>query len=518
MTTLMLILAAAAAGFGVATWRRISPPPMLLLAGVALNVSGLLDPGPMLQHAMMLGLTFLVFVVGSELDVTRVAEHVRAAVRVAVAQFIVLAAIGFGVARLLGFDWLASLYVGLAVTASSTLLIVWLLKQRQQLFEPFGRLVVGVLLVQDALVILLLPVLTHVTDGAAAIALQMLATLLLIGLTWICIRWIAPLMLLRMGLDEESMLVAVLALLFAFMGLASLMDVPAVVGAFLAGVAMSGFPVGGVVRGQLTSLADFFLAVFFVTLGAFVTIPNLRQLLLEGILLTSVLLLTPPLVMLIVRRAGLTTRSAVEGAHLLAQCGEFSLVIMLLGVDRGHVSESVLAAMMMLVVVSMTITPFLSTDAMTWRLMRWIPGPRPAAADQAPREHVLFLGCGTNTRRMITRVLQVGQPVMVVDDDPGVVAELHHQGVPAIRGDGADYHILEAAGARQAKVIVSTMRRRHDYERLLAFAGGRNVLIRVFGPQEGEQIKRLGGTPIIESETAAEEFLGRLDQETQTPT
>jgi len=513
MITLMLILAAAATGFGLALWRRMAPSPLLLMAGLALNASGLITSTSMLQNTLLLGLTFLVFIVGTELDITRIGKHVKTAFRVALTQFVVLAVIGFGAARGLGFDWLTSLYVGLSVTASSTLLIVWLLKQRQQLVEPFGRLVVGVLLIQDALVVFLLPILTHLSDGPLAIGLQMLATLLLMGLAWVCIQWVTPYLLLRLGLDEESMLLVVLALMFAFMGLAYVMDVPVVIGAFLAGVALAGFPVGGVVRGQLTSLSDFFLAIFFVTLGASVSLPGMRQLMLEAILLSSVLLVTPPLVTLIVRRAGLTMRSAVEGANLLAQCGEFSLVIILLGVDRGDVSESVLAAMMMLVVITMTITPFLSTDAMTWWLIQWIPGSRGGLDAERPRNHVLFLGCGSNTRRMLDKVLQQGHPVMVVDDDPGIIEELRERGVPALRGDGADRHTLRAAGAEQAKVIVSTMRRRHDYERLLEQIRGPQILIRVFNPDEGERIRALGGTAIIESETAAEDFLAKLEQE-----
>jgi Trk K+ transport system NAD-binding subunit len=123
---------------------------------------------------------------------------------------------------------------------------------------------------------------------------------------------------------------------------------------------------------------------------------------------------------------------------------------------------------------------------------------------------VLFLGCGTNTRKVLDRVVREGQPVIVVDDDPGVVSELQQRGIPAIRGDGADYHTLSAAGAREAKVIVSTMRRRHDYERLLDYVSGQKVLIRVFDPQEGQRISQLGGTPVVESETAVEEFLARL--------
>jgi Trk K+ transport system NAD-binding subunit len=142
--------------------------------------------------------------------------------------------------------------------------------------------------------------------------------------------------------------------------------------------------------------------------------------------------------------------------------------------------------------------------------LRWVPGPRLPSAGPSPRDHVLFLGCGTNTRKVLQRVMKESRPVIVVDDDPGVIQELQKQGVPAIRGDGADYELLEAAGAREAKVIVSTMRRRHDYERLLKHVSGQHVLVRVFDSQEGRRIEELGGTPVVESETAAVDFLARL--------
>lgn len=513
----MLILAAAAAGFGLATWRRLPTPPILLAIGVALSASGILGTPSMLHSTLLLGLTFLVFVMGAELNVYRVGEQLGGAIRVGLAQFAALGGIGILAARVLGFDWLTAGYVGLALTSSSTLLIITLLQQRQQLFEPFGRLVVGALLVQDVLVVLLLPVLTHIEEGWLSVLWQMTATLGLILLVGICLRWIGPWLLLRLGLDEESTLLTVLALMFSFMGLAYVADVPVVVGAFLAGVALSGFPVSGVVRGQLTSLSDFFLAVFYVTLGASVTLPSMRQLALDGVMLLSVLLITPPLVMYLARRAGLTMRASIEAAHLLAQCGEFSLVVMLLGVSLGHVSESVLVAMTLLVVVTMTITPFLSTDSVTWHLMRWIPGRRHDRLPSRPSGHILILGCGRHTRTILERLVAQGETVAVIDDDAAVVAELRDRGVLALRGDGADERLLREAGAEQARVILSTMRRRHDHQRLLNLVRGTKVLVRVFSPESGEFVASLGGIPVVEAEAAAEQFLDELQRRGHLP-
>jgi len=509
MTTVMIILAAAAVGFALALWRHVPAPPILLLMGMALNAMLPVESESTLHDTLLMGLTFLVFVVGAELDFSRVLDQRRTAVKVGLAQFCLLGGIGLAVALAFGFGMHAALYIALALTASSTLLIIGLLRQRQQMVEPFARLLVGALLIQDALVVLLLSAVVHFADGPEIIALRMAAVGVLVLLTIISIRWIEPLLLLRMGLDEESMLLSVLALLFGFMGLAYVMHLPVVVGAFLAGVGMSGFPVGGVVRGQLTSLADFFLAVFFVTLGVSVSLPDLRQLALYAILLSGVMLVAPPLVMIIARRAGLTMRSSIEAAHLLAQCGELSLVVMLLGYDYGHISEELLAAFILLAVVTMSLTPFISTDAATWRLMRRLSGRRQSLPDVHAGNHVLLLGCGSHMRAVLARLVDAGRSVVVIDDDLGVVRTLQQQGVQAVRGDGADFNLLQAVGAHRARVVVSTMRRLQDNERLLQFTTGPQVLVRVFTPEAGERIRALGGTPVVESEAAHDDFLAQ---------
>lgn len=514
MTTVTIILAAAAFGFGLATWWRLPAAPLLILIGVGLRLTEVLGPQSTLQNALLLGLTFLVFFVGTELDVPRVGEQRRAALAVGVAHVTVLGSCGLLAAVLLRFDPLAALYLAVAVTASSTLSVVTLLHQRQQAFEPFARLVIGILLLQDVLVILMLPVLTRATEGWAAIGNGVLATLVLLALATVFTRWISPWLLLRLKLDEESTLLAVLAILFTFVGLAHQLGLPLVSGAFLAGVSLSGFPVSGVVRGQLSSLADFFLAVFFVTLGASVSLPGLPHLLLEGLLLIGVLLVTPPLVMLLVRRAGFTARASIETAHLLAQCGEFSLVVALLGIERGHIGQNVFAVIVLMVVVTTTTMPLLTNEKFTWRLMRRLPGKREKTPAARPRDHVLLLGCGRHMREVLDQLLIQQPQVVVVDEDAGVIASMRERGLTAVRGDGADYRVLRRAGARDARVIISTMRRLRDHERLLKFVSGPKVLVRVFEPAEAQRCESLGATVVVESEAAAREFSEWFESQT----
>lgn len=517
MIELTVILAAAVIALSVARASRIPHIPLLVLAGIGLTgVNHLLDgrllTGEFVQDVLIFGLTFLVFLAGTELDPRRIGRQLPTAIKVGLAQFFLLGGVGLAVTRLAGFDWIAAIYLALAITASSTLVVVNLLRQRQQFFEPFGRLVLGVLLLQDVLVIVLLAGLTHLDEGALGVSHALLGIAGLFALAWIGLRWAWPRLLLSLRGDEEAQLLTVLGILFLFIGGAYWLDLPLVAGAFLAGFSLSRFPLSGLIRGQMSSLVDFFLALFFVALGATLIWPGPREVLLVGVLVLVVVLLTPPLVTWIAERAGLSTRVSIESGLLLAQCSEFSLVIALLGFERGYLQQPIVTVVAMVTVITMILTPMIATDQLTWTLMRW----HPSAWRRTPRrrysDHVLLLGCGDNGMRLLEGLIDRGERIVVVDDDPAVVEYVRQRyGVAAIRGDGADYRVLRNAGARSAKVIVSTMRRLADHRRLLRFARGVPALVRVFTPEAGAQVRPLGGTPIIYADAAAEAFLTWFD-------
>jgi Kef-type K+ transport system membrane component KefB len=512
MVPLAMLLVGAAVGLGVAKWLRLPAIPLLVLSGLMLSVLGVLREAALLQDVLVLGLTVLVFVAGVELNPRRVGEQRRAALGVGFAQFFVLLVLGGFAALALGFALFESMYLALAITASSTLVVVRILQQRQQMFEPFGRLVIGVLLLQDLLVILLIPVLSRAPRGAAAALLGLLAALVLVALAWVCLRWVTPYLITRLRLDEEALLLTTLALLFVFLGLADLLGLPLVAGAFLAGVALSPFPVSGVLRGQLNSLSDFFHAVFFTALGAFLVLPSLMGLFQALVLALLVVLATPPLVTIVAERAGLSARPAIESGLLLAQTSEFSLVVALQALALGHVDQEVFTIVALITVATMILTPFLATDRNTWRLMAFHPLRQTARIDRPMRDHVLLLGCGDNGWPLLETLIGAGHEVLVVDDDPAVIDRLREGDIPSIRGDGSDYEVLHAANAREAKIIISTMRRPGDNTVLLDYVDGVPTLVRVFEPEDAERIRAHGGTPVLYSRAAAEDFLKWLEQ------
>jgi len=507
VTTLVLLLAGAALGYGLARAFGLPATPFLLLAGFALSATGLLADAEVLENTLVLGVGFLLFATGTELDLRRVGRYRRAALRVGAAQFVVLGGLGLVAALTLGFGLQGAAYIALAVAASSTLVVVRLLQQRRQLFEPYGRLMLGVLLLQDLLVIGLAPVLIRMPEGVLAVALGLAQTAVLLALAVGLQRWVIPALVVRGRLGGEALLLAVLGLLFGFIGLALAFDLPLITGAFLAGFALASFPVSGLVREQIAPITDFFTPLFFTVLGAFVLIPTAQALGMGLVLAGIVLVATPIVVTAVAERAGFSARAALEAGTLLAQTSELSLVVGLLALSTGVLSPEVFSVIVLVTVGTMVATPFLSADTMTWRLLALHPFRSVARPSEPPADHILLLGCGESGMPLLETLFLAGYEVLVIDDDPAVVRYLQENDVPAIRGDAAESAVLARAGVERARAVVAMIRRPTDVEGLVEQAGGAPVFVRVFTDEDAAAVEALGAIPVRYAEAAAEAFL-----------
>ena len=511
MAGVALLIFGAAGAHILARALAVPPIPLLLLAGVALSGTGLLEP-VLLEDSLILGVAFLLFATGTELEAGQTAALRRATLRVGMLQIVVLALLGSAVAGLLGFGAVESAYVGLALTASSTLVGIRLLRSRKQIFEPFGRLVVGVLLLQDVFVILLVPLVTGGRGGQAGIAGDVAAIAVLLALAWSFRRWITP-RLARLDGDMEGMLLVSLATLFGFVTLAGGLRLPVVAGAFLAGFALARFPFRSMLRSRLAPVADFFAAIFFTALGALVSIPTAPELGLALLFSALVIGATTPLVVWISERVGFfSARPALEAGLLLSQTSELSLIIGLLGMLAGDISQSVFTVIALVTVLTMTLTPFLTSDRVVWWLMRLHPLRAESRSPPPAGGHIVMLGSGTTGMPLVETLLAAGNDVVVVDDDPAVIARLREADVPCIRGDASDVEVLHAANAQSARLIASTIRRPADNLRLLEYARGVPVLVRVFEEEDADRIRELGGMPVLYSEAAAESLMRWLDR------
>ncbi|MFP4069219.1 MAG: cation:proton antiporter [Verrucomicrobiota bacterium] len=518
MTGFTILLLAAAVAFGLSKFFRVPPIPLLMLSGVGLRALaqavGFEVPEALVGEMIEIGLAVLVFAAGVDLSPRRMRGRTRAIATVACIQFFTLGLVGAGTALLLGYDLTVALYLGCALSASSTLVAVRHLQHRRQLFEPFGRLVLGVLLLQDVFIILLMVALLKSPDGLLA-SIHGVANAIALGLLAVALhRWFVPWVARRLKLDDEELMLGALGLLFAFSGLAHLLGLPFLVGAFLAGFTLSAFPMNGLVRGMLGSLSGFFLALFFISIGAVLQMPGAAMLGHSLIFILVLILVTVVLVSIVAEAVGYSTRASIETGVLLSQTSEFSLLLALAGVASGQISTELFSMIVLITVSTMTLTPLFSRENLVWALMKLHPRYRKGeSACEVMKDHAVLLGYGRAGARTVHALQGRGIPLIVVDEDAGVIRHLIARGIPCIQGDGSDLHTLERAHCRQAKVVFCSMRRTRDAQVALDYLkdAPTRVLVRVFEPAEAEMVLAAGGQPVQTAQASAKRFLAWTD-------
>ena len=217
MNAFALLLASAAVAYGVGKWLRLPFIPALIGAGMLLSVAGLV-PGELVlgggagaADMLELGLAFLVFASGVELNPRRFKRFGKAVCWVAGVQFALALGVGFLCAKWMGMGTLEAVYLGGGLAASSTLVVLRHLQNRKAMFEPYGRVVTGVLLLQDVAMVLLIVLLSRVDGGGWDVGKALFEVLVMGGIAWIAQRFVIPKLVFRFKPDEENLLLWLVA-------------------------------------------------------------------------------------------------------------------------------------------------------------------------------------------------------------------------------------------------------------------------------------------------------------------
>lgn len=531
MLEITAILAAAAVVYAIGRATRIPVLPLLIIAGALFAVSGQLPdlqiagmvvefPDPMPDREFVIGmlqvgLAFLVFAAGMDMAPARVGVQQGLALKVGLIQFGALGLLTGWLTLRIGYDLQQALYVGLAISASSTLVVVRLLKKRRELFESFGRMIIGVLLLQDVLVIGALVFLTAVThDTPEQILIPLETSLVMVAAAVLLSRWVMPWVVQRYRDDDETLLLVVLATLFAFVGLSHVGDVPMVVGAFLAGLSLSGFPTRALVRGLITSLTDFFMVVFFISLGALLELPSWQAVAEALVVVVLVLVITPLLVAYVAERAGMTSRGALEAGLLIAQTSEFSLIVALLGLETQAINDDLFAVIVLVTVVTMMVTPLWSGERFVRWLMRFHPSPGPKTRVPDRSNHVVVIGGGTAGTLLVDKLRDAAVESVIVDNDPMVTIRFRQQDCDAVWGDGEDEETLREAGVERARAVIVTTGDLHHLQQVRRLApDDASIWLHAFEADQAEAARTMGAKTITYSEAAADALVEWFDTE-----
>lgn len=518
MSGIALLLVAAAIAFGLSKLLRLPSTPLLILSGVGLRMFlGHFEseiPVAMLGEMIEVGLAVLVFTTGTDLSPRRMRGNTRGILIVATIQFVALGLAGIGAAIFLDYGLSTALYLGFALSASSTLVVVRQLQQRGQMFEPFGRLLLGVLLVQDVFIILLIVALLSYPEGLLSVVVSLTSTVSLGLFALLLHKKFIPWITQHFKLDEEELMLGSFAMLFAFSGAAHLLGLPFLVGSFFAGFTLSAFPMNGLLRSMLKSLSSFFLALFFISIGAILVLPDLRLIIHSLFFAAILIIVTVLLVTVVSERVGYSTRTSLESGLLLSQTSEFSLLLAYTGTVSGLVTEDLFSVITLITVSTMTLTPLIARERVRWLLMRLHPSYHKKAKSCSDyRNHAVLLGYGSSGPKKLKFLRKQGFDVVVIDEDSSVIRQLMQEGVPCLQGNISNKHLLKQANCTKAQVVICSVGQSHDANIALEYLRDHpvEVFVNTFEHSEMMQVEKSGGHPVQTAIASSRKFATWFD-------
>ncbi|MDP3083738.1 MAG: cation:proton antiporter, partial [Rubrivivax sp.] len=386
--------------------------------------------------------------------------------------------IGFALVLALGKGWMEALYVAVALTFSSTIIIVKLLSDKRELDSLHGRIAVGFLIVQDLAVVIAMMAMSALRGSGEAGGDAGLGAVLL-SLSWrlaaaavalfVLMRWVLPALVAAMARSQELLLVFAIAWGVALAALGEWAGFSKEAGAFLAGFSLASTPYREAMNARLTGIRDFLLLFFFIDLGAKLDFSTLGAEVVPAIVLSLFVLIGNPLiVMAIMGFMGYRRRTGFMAGLTVAQISEFSIVFVAMGITLGHVGVQALSLTTLVGLVTITASTYmiLYAQPLYERLAPWLriferdhPFREVAAESQGAgmrSAQVIVFGLGRYGSRLFEQLRADGVEAVGVDFDPEAVRELQRRGLPVLFGDGEDPDFLESLPLRQVGWVVTT--------------------------------------------------------------
>ncbi|MDH3443752.1 MAG: cation:proton antiporter [Deltaproteobacteria bacterium] len=426
-----------------------------------------------------MGIALLLFVVGLKLDLHIIRTLGRVALATGLGQVIFTAAAGYVIASGLGMTPVVALYVAVALTFSSTIIIVKLLSDKREIDALHGRIAVGFLIVQDIVVVLVMIALTAFAAGEPKVDLgrnvfvALLKGIGMLATIGLLMRYVLPRLLHKLARASELLILFAIAWAVFWAAVGDALGFSKEVGAFLAGVSCASTAYRETIGSRLVGLRDFLLLFFFVDLGAQLNLSLLGAQVIPAIVLSLFVLIgNPVIVMIIMGVMGYRKRTGFLAGLTVAQISEFSLILGALGLKLGHIPPETMGLITLvgLITISASTYLILYSHSLYDRLLPCLGifergvSHRESAQDtdrDVSIVDVIIFGLGRYGTVMAQTLRQRGCRLLAVDFDPEAVRRHAEQGYVACYGDAEDPEFLATLPLDRTQWVASTVREQH---------------------------------------------------------
>ena len=476
----LLVLLAAGVGFIGLLLRQ-----PLVVAFIAVGVLagpdalGLVSSTEFIETLSQISIAVLLFLVGLKLDVSLVRNLGKVAVATGLGQVTFTAFFGFLICLALGLDPVTSLYISIALTFSSTIIIVKLLSDKQEIGALHGKIALGFLIVQDIFVVLAMVTLSAIGVGMGEdagglwdVAQVFIGGAVMVGAVVVFIRYIAGPLLGQIARSPELMVIFAVGWAASLAALGDALGFGKELGGLLAGVSLASTEYREAISSRLASLRDFLLLFFFINLGASLQLSTLGDQIGPAIVLSLFVLIGNPLIVLaIMGYMGYRKRTGFLAGLTVAQISEFSLIFMAMGITIGHVGGDAMGLVTLVGLVTIALSVYMITwshklFAICEPFLGIFERTRPhreqddtQSVDDARNVDFVIFGLGRYGCRIGNKLHDKGYRVLGIDFDPEALTNWRRMGLEASYGDATDPEFVAHLDLTGVQAVVSAVPR-----------------------------------------------------------
>lgn len=489
-----IVLAAAAIMAYISSMLKQPLIPAYIIAGIiigpelasVLNIpgyAGLVSDHTMIALLSELGITFLLFIVGMEIDLSRLKDVSLVTTFGTIAQVILTFLFGIIAAVYLGYPFMTAVYLGMIVAFSSTMVVIKILQDKDELDTLHGRIMLGFLLIQDLIVVIALSIVGNVNNfNPETVIISLLKGIGLFSLAIVSSKYILPPFIKNISKNPEVVFLSSLLVAFVFSILSYFAGFSLAIGGFLAGISLAVFPYNLEIIGRISSLRDFFATIFFVSLGMQLVLSDIPALVMPILVFSFIVIILKPIITTgVITVYGYEARTAFIAGSGLGQVSEFSLIIAALGITTGALPVQIVSLTTIVAVISITLTSYFiryhnflySVLSGLFRPLDYVRSVKTSKLEHLPKErdkivnHVIICGAHTMGQGIIEVLQKFNKQFIVVDFNPTVIKVLIDKNIHCMYGDIGHVEVLEKLNFKQAKIIISTIPELDDNKLLI---------------------------------------------------
>ena len=443
--------------------------PAYVLTGIVLGpaVFGFFQNMDLIRAFSEIGIAILLFFAGIEISFKKIKEvNLKKMLFVGTLQVVAIFFIVFFLRNFLGLEALEAAYLGVIMAFGSTMVDIKMLSEKGELVTLHGRLVLGILLLEDLVAIAAIIVFTSGEFVFAPIAFAFLKLLAIIAFAIFLQKFVLGRVFRFAAKSTEVLFLASLGVLFTFIILSFLAELSIVIGAFIAGVSLANSPFKIELESRISSLRDFFAILFFVALGSQVIFEGLiANLFLLVAILVGALLIKPAISFVLLRIVGYRPKTSFFTALSLAHLSEFALLIGLLGLNLGAIDTELFSVIILGAIITMSTIPYFlnyregiySIFAYPLGLLRFLPIKEHLEYNSKEDQEVVLIGAHRMGAVLLKELMKNRKKLMVVDYNPEIINELINKKVACVYGDIRSPEVLAKIHSESLKKVISTV-------------------------------------------------------------